>query len=169
MFMRQDRRTEDERFFNPSTVDTDLDAGSPAIHDNGLIDRLKSDHAELLDRLHDIDDQCMHNQFVGIPGQLAAFLDCLQAHLQEENTKLYAPLHARHASDPADVAVLAHEESRMAGIARMVLIFVKRYIESGVHAGNRDAFARDLEVIESLLADRIDTEESTLYPLYRAE
>ena len=57
--------------------------------------------------------------------------------------------------------------ARMAGIARMVALFARRYNELGVTPATREAFLRDLEVIASLLGDRIALEETALYALYQ--
>lgn len=150
----------------PSRQAAEADPAPAAAAAEGLIGHFKSDHAELVDRLRDIEDRLLHGQFADIPRLLDAFRERLQTHLDEESEKFYGPLHARGEHDPAASQAVAQEETRMIGIARLVLIFTKRYVGTGVGAHNRDAFARDLDVIASLLVDRIQTEESMLYPLY---
>ena len=164
MFSRHDLKSgETPRHHAPSA---DPDDAASATVEGGLIGHFKSDHAALVEQLRQIEDRLLHGQFGEIPPRLEAFRDHLQAHLDEESEKFYAPLHVRGEHDPGASQAVAQEETRMVGIARLVLIFTKRYIGTGVGAHNRDAFARDLDVIASLLVDRIHTEESTLYPLY---
>jgi hypothetical protein len=61
---------------------------------------------------------------------------------------------------------LERAHARMAGIARLALLFVKHYDGLYVTASTREAFMRDLDVVASLLADRIELEEMSLYTLY---
>lgn len=164
MFSRHDFIAGETRILRSQAIE--LEPEPPAAAADSLIGHFKSDHAALVERLRHIEDLAMHGQFAGIPHLLEAFRDRLQAHLDEENEKFYAPLHARNDQDPTASQIVTREETRMTGIARLVLIFTRRYIETGVAQHNRDAFACDLDVIESLLVDRIQTEETTLYPLY---
>lgn len=138
-------------------------------YDPALIKHLMSDHAALRDLLIRLDDHARHRQFAKIPGTLARLRDGLMRHIEEENEHFYAYLFRCAANDGDALEDLERTCAKMAGMARLALLFTRHYTEIGVTLLNRDAFSRDLEVITSLLAERIELEETSLYALYRPQ
>lgn len=146
---------------------TGTGAAGHAEYDPALIKHLMSDHAALRDLLTRLDDHARHRQFAKIPCTLARLRDGLMRHIEEENEHFYAYVFQRAAYDRDAREHLERTCAKMAGIARLALLFTRHYTEIGVTSLNRDAFSRDLEVISSLLAERIELEETSLYALYR--
>lgn len=142
-------------------------ASPAATYDPTLIKHLKSDHAGLQDSLVRLEDHAQHRQFAKIPGTLARFRSELHRHIEEENLHFYAYVAHALREDPLVAERLDRTSARMAGIARLVTLFTRHYTDIPVTPTNRDAFIRDLDVIASLLGDRIELEESTLYALYQ--
>lgn len=136
-------------------------------YDPALIKHLKSDHALLQDSMGRLEDHAQHRQFAKIPGTLARFRNDLQRHIEEENLHFYAYVANALREDPLVTERLDRTSARMAGIARLVNLFARHYTDEPVTQSNRDAFIRDLDVIASLLGDRIELEENTLYALYQ--
>lgn len=146
--------------------DAPAQSASPPMHDPALIPRLVADHALLKDMLERLEDLAIHRQYAMIRDTLLQFRDALLRHIEEEETHFYAPvLHALRDDDPARTR-LARAHARMAGIARLAVLFVKHYDGPDVTAATREAFLRDLDVVASLLGDRIELEEMSLYALY---
>lgn len=150
----------------PTEERAPADAPSPSGHDPALIAHLVADHALLKDLLGRLEDLAIHRQYPRIPGTLQRLRDELVRHIAEEDTHFYGPvLHALEHDTPARQR-LERAHARMAGIARLALLFVKHYDGTYVTTSTREAFMRDLDVVESLLADRIELEEMSLYTLY---
>jgi regulator of sigma D len=145
---------------------TPADAPPATGHDPALIAHLVADHALLKDLLGRLEDLAIHRQYARIPGTLQRLRDELVRHIAEEDTHFYGPvLHALADNAPARQR-LERAHARMAGIARLALLFVKHYDDIYVTISTREAFMRDLDVVESLLSDRIELEEMSLYTLY---
>ena len=144
-------------------------ATGQADYDPALIKHLMSDHAALRDLLTRLDDHARHRQFAKIPVTLARLRDSLMHHIEEENEHFYAYVSRNVANDHDAREHLERTCAKMAGIARLALLFTRHYTEIGVTLLNRDAFSRDLEVITSLLIERIELEETSLYALYRPQ
>ena len=98
--------------------------------------------------------------------QQIRFGDALQNHLDEERKHFYRRVAMCVQDDPAKSAFVERSSAHMDGIARQVIIFTKHYKSIGVNRMNNDEFRHDLEVIATLLGDRIDLEETSLYALY---
>lgn len=136
-------------------------------YDPDLVKHLSADHATLQATLSRLEDHARHRQFAKIPAVLARFRIDLLRHIEEEDAYFYAYVERALRDDPLVSERLERARARMTGIARMVALFARRYTELRVTQATREAFLRDLDVIASLLGDRIALEESTLYALYR--
>jgi len=161
-----DFRDTDER---PACVSGQVGTGATgnAAYDPALIKHLMSDHALLQDSLGRLEDHAQHRQFAKIPRTLARFRNDLQRHIEEENEHFYAYIAKALRDDPLVAERLESTSARMTGIARLVILFARHYTDVCVTQANRDAFLRDLDVIASLLGDRIELEETSLYKLYQ--
>lgn len=156
----------EEKSIRPQDM-TGVGTSGRTAYDPTLIKHLTSDHASLRDLLTRLDDHARHRQFAKIPGTLARLRDALMRHIEEENEHFYAYVFRCAAHEPEAREQLERTCAKMAGIARLALLFTRHYTEIGVTSLNRDAFARDLEVIAALLIERIELEETSLYALYR--
>lgn len=136
-------------------------------YDPALIKHLKADHAVLQDALERLEDHARHRQLAKLPAELARFRTELLRHIEEENLHFYAYVAEALREDPLVAERLERASARMSGIARLVMLFTRHYAETPVTQGNREAFIRDLDVIASLLGDRIELEETSLYALYQ--
>lgn len=165
MFSLELRDTDEKPAAASGAVSTGV-AGNTA-YDPTLIRHLKSDHGCLLDLLTRLDDHARHLQFAKVPTTLARFHADLLRHIDEENTHFYAYIARLLRDDPLIAERLERTGARMAGIARLVTLFNRHYTDVPVTPTNLDAFLRDLDVITSLLSDRIELEETTLYALYQ--
>lgn len=136
-------------------------------YDPALIKHLKADHAVLQDSLERLEDHAQHRQFAKLPGELARFRAELLRHIEEENLHFYAYVADALREDPLVAERLERTSARMSGIARLVVLFTRHYTECPATQADREAFIRDLDVIASLLGDRIELEETSLYALYQ--
>lgn len=162
---------------NPAGTPTETPAGigdslprtdvspSPG-YDPALIPHLVADHALLKDLLGRLEDLAIHRQYARIPGTLLRFRDEVVRHIAEEDAHFYGPVLNALENDAPERQRLERAHARMAGIARLALLFVKHYDGLYVTTSTREAFMRDLDVVASLLADRIELEEMSLYALY---
>ena len=141
-------------------------AASPHSHDPALIPHLVADHALLKDLLGRLEDLAIHRQYQRIPETLLRLRDELGRHIEEEDRYFYMPVLRALRHDDPERQRLERAHARMAGIARLALLFVKHYDGGEMTASTREAFLRDLDVVASLLADRIELEEMSLYALY---
>ena len=142
-------------------------AGDVRPYDSNLIASLKSDHVSLRETLDELENYATHRQFANIPSMLIRFGDALQNHLDEEREHFYRRVAMCVQDDPEKSAFVERASAHMDGIARQVIIFTKHYKSIGVNRMNNDEFRHDLEVIATLLGDRIDMEEKSLYALYQ--
>lgn len=157
------RDTEDASLHAPQ-------AGSPDprfAYDPDLVKHLAADHATLQATLARLEDHARHRQFAKIPAALERFRIDLLRHIEDEDVHFYAYVERALRDDPLVSERLERARARMAGIARMVALFARRYTELRVTPATREAFLRDLDVIASLLGDRIALEETVLYALYQ--
>lgn len=164
MFSLNNRGIE-EKSSRPQDM-TGVGTAGRTAYDPTLIKHLKSDHAALRDLLGRLGDHARHRQFAKVPGTLARLRDALMRHIEEENEHFYAYVFQCAVDGPEAREQLERTCAKMAGIARLALLFTRHYTEIGVTSLNRDAFARDLEVIDALLTERIELEETSLYALY---
>lgn len=147
-------------------LDSAQAAGDACPYDSNLIASLKSDHVSLRETLEELENYATHRQFAKIPCMLIRFSDALQNHLDEEREHFYRRVAMCVQDDPAKSAFVERASANMDGIARQMIIFTKHYKSIGVNRMNNDEFRHDLEVIATLLGDRIDLEETSLYVLY---
>jgi hypothetical protein len=157
------RDTEDASLHAPPVRSAD----ACCAYDPDLVKHLTADHVTLQATLARLEDHARHRQFAKIPAALERFRVDLLRHIEEEDAHFYAYVERALRDDPLVSERLARTRARMAGIARMVALFTRRYTELGVTPVTRETFLRDLDVIASLLGDRIGLEETALYALYQ--
>jgi hypothetical protein len=168
MFSLSPRDTEDTARQTSGANHADQTGASRrSAYDPNLIKHLKADHATLQATLARLEDHAHRCQFAKLPSTLARFHADLLHHIEEEDEHFYGHVSRSLREDPLVSERLDRASARMAGIARMVTLFVRHYTDIGVTSTTRDAFLRDLDVITTLLGDRIELEETSLYALYQ--
>ena len=143
-----------------------LQPGRSLTFDPDLVDSLKDDHQALVEIFQRIGATCGARDFTECTHALRKFKSRFTDHLIVENTRFYLYVKkAMEASDPDSAGIARAFQQEMHQIAKVVTSFVDQYsiseelLESG-------AFAQELQRIGGALAERIDREEKTLYPLY---
>lgn len=136
--------------------------------DPTLVNGLKRDHRELVDMYGKIGRLIEGGHFGDIPGELLVFKTRLEAHLLTENVRFYTYLEQSLESDTDNAAIIHDFRREMNGIARAVIEFVKRYQVARFDEATKRQFTDEYAKVGGLLAQRIEREESNLYPLYQA-
>lgn len=143
-------------------------AGGPIGYDPDLVPSLKRDHADLVKLYGAIGDLAQQGDFQQIPQMLNAFKVHLEGHLIAENVRFYNYVENAMQGDADSTALVRSFRREMKAIARGVVDFVKKYQIGNFDQETREAFMSDYQVVGGLLAQRIEREESSLYPLYSA-
>ncbi len=141
-------------------------AGFGIAYDADLVPALKRDHADLVKLYGTIGDQAKKGDFQQVPQLLMAFKVHLEGHLIAENVRFYNYVESSMQGDPESTALVRSFRREMNAIARGVVDFVKKYQISAFDQATRDEFLADYQTVGGLLAQRIEREESSLYPLY---
>ena len=138
-------------------------------YDPQLVDSLLHDHAELGTLFARIGEL----QSAGIYGEMRALLvnfkSRLEAHVLTENVRFYNYLEQALADQPNDAEIMRDFRREMNSIARSVIEFVKKYQQSTFNTADQKQFAADYAAVGKILEQRLDSEESNLYPLYRPD
>lgn len=138
-------------------------------YDAKLIDSLLRGHAELGRIFGNIGESQKAGNFEDIRNLLVQFKTRLDAHLLIENVRFYNYLEQALADDVESAATIRDFRRDMNGIARSVVDFVKRYQSSRFVPAERHQFAADYAAVGKILEQRLDSEENSLYPLYRPD
>ncbi|CAN5763554.1 hypothetical protein BH11MYX3_BH11MYX3_31890 [soil metagenome] len=131
-----------------------------------LIHTLHAQHAEIARIVVRIDDATARADVAAVCEQIDALSVALLAHLEVEDRQLYPALTqaAEHTQLEVPAKVARTYERNMQTISVAIKAFVEKYS----HSFNLDDFRRDWPLVSQLLADRIQSEETTLYPLYQS-
>jgi regulator of sigma D len=151
----------------PEPVPTGKAAPGTAIsYDASLVPKLTQDHRQLVDIYKQVQAALARNDLKGVRDRLQQFRGALQEHLLAENVKLYVYL-ARNVANDEDSSQLVNDMRReMMGIGRVVMDFLRKYTETPINPAEARQFKTELDGIGSALVQRIQREESALYPLY---
>ena len=135
-------------------------------YDPTLIERLKGDHEDLVALYQRIGTLLEAGQFGDIRSELVNFKTRFEAHILTENVRFYVYLE-QHLPDAHDMDLMRDFRREMNTIARGVVDFVKKYQFAAFDTAVREQFVNDYSAVGALLAQRIEREESNLYPLYQ--
>jgi len=141
-------------------------AGFGIAYDANLVPSLKRDHADLVKLYTTIGEMARQGEFQQVPPMLNAFKVHLEGHLIAENVRFYNYVENAMQGDPESTALVRSFRREMNAIARGVVDFVKKYQISTFDHQARQEFMTDYQAVLALLAQRIEREESSLYPLY---
>lgn len=131
-----------------------------------LIDGLKRDHQMLLSQFGVIVKASEAGDYEAVANGLETFRVAIQSHLLMENVRLYIYLEHQLANDAASHELIHNFRHEMDGIGKALVSFLAKYKDIRVDHNLLASFGRDVEAVGKVLVDRIQREESTLYPLY---
>lgn len=131
-----------------------------------LVDQLIGDHRKLVEMYQEIKAQFSAGNFTAVSMKLDELRIALQGHLLTENVRLYIYLERCLAGDEINYDLIRGFRREMDGIGRSAMNFLKKYEAIGVDRELASAFIKDLDAVGAILVDRIQREESVLYPLY---
>ncbi|MCU0755706.1 MAG: hemerythrin domain-containing protein [Xanthomonadales bacterium] len=134
-------------------------------YDSSLVPLLKHDHEELLSLFQHIGQVYERRRYHELPALLIAFKTRLEAHLLTENVRFYNYVEASLFDDAENFALIRDFRREMNTIAKGVIEFVKKH-QKPVNEFDARAFQSDYQTVGGLLQQRIQREESNLYPLY---
>jgi hypothetical protein len=143
-------------------------ARAPA-YDSRLIESLKHDHHSLVELFQQIGTVAERGRYAELPQLLVAFKTGLESHVIAENVRFYNYVENSLAYDEENLALIRSFRREMNAIARGVVDFVKKYQRAQFNEATRELFLRDYAVVGGLLSQRIQREESNLYPLYQPQ
>lgn len=138
-------------------------------YDPTLVERLKAQHLSLLEKGEAIQTAAATSDYPRIASLLESFRRVLRRHLSEENLHLYSYLLKSLSGDSDGAELVASVAWEMMEIDHRVLLFVDHYDEFGVNEHNVRKFKADLEKLRTLLHDRMQREEESLFTLYLPE
>lgn len=141
-------------------------AGFGIAYDPGLVPALKRDHSDLVRLYGAIGERAHEGDFQQVPQMLMAFKVHLEGHLIAENVRFYNYVESAMQGDSESTALVRSFRREMNAIARGVVDFVKKYQISTFDHQTREEFMTDYQTVYGLLAQRIEREETSLYPLY---
>lgn len=133
-----------------------------------LIDKLTRDHHHLLTLFGKTQAAARSGDVIAAAAWLESFRISLQDHLLTENVRLYVYLEHLLADDPRSHALIQDFRHEMDGVGKTLVAFLGRYQDLATRPDLAKAFAEELTAIGGVLVQRIEREESTLYPLYTA-
>ena len=145
-------------------------SGSRTIsYDPSLVASLKHDHDELVAQYQRLGELHRSGRFGEIRGELINFKTRFEAHVLTENVRFYTYLEQTLMGDAHNAELMRDFRREMNTIARGAVNFVKKYQISEFDSTDREQFTKDYQTVGSLLTQRIEREESGLYPLYQQD
>lgn len=139
----------------------------PIAYDAELVPTLKQDHHDLVALFSEIGCCAKLDRFEDVPMLLTRFKMNFEAHLIAENVRFYNYVERALEGDSENTMLIRSFRREMNAIARGVVDFVKKYQLTGFDTDERTAFLEDYRSVGDLLAQRIQREEASLYPLYQ--
>lgn len=136
---------------------------------NTLLTTLHAQHRAVATLAAEVSDAVAHGDCDGIQRSLHALRAALGAHLALEDAELYPALSraAEQTGLALPTSIARTYEHNMTAISTALTAFLDSYHEQRWAQPNAlDEFRRDWALVSQLLADRINSEETTLYPLY---
>jgi len=137
-------------------------------YDPLLLDQLRRDHRKLLDLFAVTQALLSSRDYAGVQRKLGEFRVTLQDHLLTANTKLYIYVSRQLADDPVYSALVNTVRRDMLDNSRQIMEFLRTYSGMRLDDQTGQMFQTELMAIGEALMQRIEREESSLFPLYQA-
>jgi regulator of sigma D len=162
------------RFHSGNTAQTQrpsaphqLAPGTRIGYDPLLISRFKADHRRMLAIFTQVQELLIAQDFERVRHKLGEFRILLQDHLMHASTKLYIYVaHVHAASAETSARISAHRQEMLAN-SRLIIDFLRTYSVARLDDAYAGEFQNELLAIGAALVQRIELEETNLYPLYR--
>lgn len=155
---------------SPRTLSHETSVRGPRAiaYDAALVPSLKRDHGDLVRLFTEIGNQAADRRYGGVPAMLTTFKTHFEGHLIAENVRFYNYVENLMQDDPENLLLIRSFRREMNNIARGVVDFVKKYQINYFDQRTHEAFLEDYRAVGALLAQRIEREEASLYPLYQS-
>ncbi len=137
-------------------------------YDPLLLKRLRTDHQRMLDLFTQTQELLTTHDYDGVKRKLGELRITLQDHLMTASVKFYVYVSRHLADDAAKSAIINEYRREMLVNSRQLMDFLRTYSAARLDDSFADTFQIELLVIGSALVQRIEREQSTLFPLYRA-
>jgi hypothetical protein len=137
-------------------------------YDPLLIKRLKADHQRMLDLFTQAQSLLTTHDYDGVKRKLSELRITLQDHLMTASVKFYVYVSRQLANDAAKTAIINEYRREMLVSSRQIMDFLRTYSAVRLDDSFAEPFQIELLVIGSTLVQRIEREQSTLFPLYQA-
>jgi len=137
-------------------------------YDPLLIKRLMDDHQRMLELFTQTQSLLTTHDYDGVKRKLGELRITLQDHLMTASVKFYVYVSRNLATDLAKVAIINEYRREMLANSRQIMDFLRTYSSAQLDDSFADTFQVELLVIGSALVQRIEREQSTLFPLYKA-
>jgi hypothetical protein len=137
-------------------------------YDPLLIKRLKADHHRMLDLFTQTQSLLTTHDYDGVKRKLGELRITLQDHLMTASVKFYVYVSRQLAADPAKTAIINEYRREMLVNSRQIMDFLRTYSAARLDDTFAEPFQIELLVIGSALVQRIEREQTTLFPLYQA-
>ncbi len=137
-------------------------------HDPRLIARFEAHHKVAQGLYGKLRESAHDGEFERCEALLGKIDHVLGEHLGEEEHQLYDYLEWLYRDDPDTARLVKIMHKEMADIGRAMTGFINTYRTYGVGERNIKRFLEEMDAIADVFGDRIEREEATLYPLYKA-
>jgi regulator of sigma D len=141
--------------------------GTNIVFDPLLIRRLQSDHQRMLGIFTQTQMLLTTHVYEGVKRKLGELRITLQDHLMTANVKLYVYISRFLSNDEEKAAMLNDYRRNMQSNSSQIMDFLRTYSSVKLDDAVAKTFQVELLVIGSALVQRIELEQSTLFPLYR--
>ena len=152
----------------PLPASRPLAPGTRIGYDPLLLKRLRADHQRMLEIFTQAQSLLTTHDYDGVKRKLGELRITLQDHLMTANVKFYVYVSRQLAADPAKTAIINEYRREMLINSRQIMDFLRTYSAVRLDDTFADTFQIELLVIGSALVQRIEREQSALFPLYQA-
>ncbi len=137
-------------------------------YDARLLDTLLNHHAQLGALYQQMADEARTGNSAEVHRLLTSFKTSLQSHVLTENVRFYTYLEKALSSDSDNAATMHEFRREMNGIARQVVDFTNSWSNADLGIPElRERFLAEHAAVGKRLEQRLNSEETSLYPLYQ--
>lgn len=152
------------KLFNPDLGQGMTTEKSNIHYYDNLVDNFKEEHRLLLQYYTQVLQSLDEGNYKKAESRLSNFMKQLAHHIKSENTRLYVYLKDIHQHSPETLEYVMDMQKKMTTIFGAVSNISAKYIS--VDASNAKALKKDFSSLASILKERIENEEHSLYTLY---
>lgn len=153
------------KLFNPELGQGVTTKKSTIHYYDKLVDNFKEEHQLLLQYYMQVLQSLDEGNYKKAESRLSNFMKQLAHHIKSENTRLYVYLKDIHQESPEKLAYVSDMQKKMTSIFGAVSNITAKY--PTVDANNAKALKKDFSALASILKERIENEETSLYTLYK--